>query len=232
MVLAKKEDAEIDVVRLSNFGISRIGALDAHPFSSNMSTEIIEISEREKIFNEHKEKIISAHKGFAGAAKSIGNSLLAAANYRREVGIYLESLKTATDSQGRKVVPHGEWEGLFATAKGKSNGSFTFDFDYNTARNYINFAKKHPEPITDVRQIMREGKAMLVDAGEVELTMPNFKPQHIESAYSLANKLWQGFNQKFINGILKKEDVTKWDPEYREDIKGCLKPIVDFYESL
>ncbi len=59
-------------------------------------------------------KLIAAHEGFAAAGAAIGSSLLAAANYRREVGIYLESLKTATftiDGNERKVVSHGEWGG-------------------------------------------------------------------------------------------------------------------------
>ena len=65
------------------------------------------------------------------------------------------SVPTATDSQGRKVVPHGEWEGLFKSANGKANPTAVLDFDSQTARNYIQFAKKHPEPITELSPARR-----------------------------------------------------------------------------
>lgn len=126
------------------------------------------ISDRESLISEYVSKITEAHGKFNLQAENAGNALLAGANYRREVGILLEALKNSVDSNGNKVIKHGEWESLFVTAKGKSKSDFTFDFDYNTARNYISFSKKHPEPITHVSQIVREGKDMLIQAGEID----------------------------------------------------------------
>ncbi len=72
-------------------------------------------------------------------------------------------VSNATDSEGRKVVPHGEWEGLFASAnrrvsKDDANVEVVphFAFGSDTARNYIQYAKKHPEPITKLSDA--EGK--------------------------------------------------------------------------
>lgn len=224
MSTKRKQSAPVDTIR--------------QEMSNPSESTDITISERERIFTELKEKISSAAAASNEQCRGVVSASVAAANFRREAGIYLQTLKSATDGEGRKIVPHGEWEGLFSSAgrtlegKSKLEKVTVFDFSYETARNYIQFAKDHPEPITDIRQILRDQKSMLCDAGEVTLELPEFTPKPLSNTYSLANRLMQTFNQKFLNGCLKQEDRSNWTDEYRTGIKDSLKPIVEFYQSL
>ena len=197
---------------------------------------IVGASERERLFDEARDRINQCHREFLKSGEGIGNALLAAANYRREAGALLETLKTATyaaDGKDFKVVPHGEWEKLFAPERAGKNGSGSvFDFSPSTARNYIQFAKKHPEPITDLKQIVQDGKTMLLDAGLIELEQSTPNPNPLKNAFVFADKLRQAFNQNFVNGCLTREKVEEWEPEYRSSVKETLRPIADFYDTL
>lgn len=198
--------------------------------------EVVEVSEREKIFNQARDRINECHQEFLKSGEGIGNALLAAANFRREAGVHLEALKTATyaaDGKDFKVVPHGDWEALFKSNRtGKCQTAFAFEFSSETARNYIQFAKKHPDPITDLKQIVQDGKTMLLDAGMIELEQPDPNPTPLRNAYVLADRLRQSFNQNFVNGCLTREKPEDWEPDYRQSVKETLKPIAEFYATL
>lgn len=96
-----------------------------------------------------------------GARLKVGiEAWLEAANLRIKQGILLLKRKEET--------PHGFFQDLFASAKGKSKTTFTFPFDYMTARNRMRLASDHPEPFKDFAEMFEYTKAM----GQEALLLP------------------------------------------------------------
>lgn len=194
-----------------------------------MSTELEIVSERDELFAKYTEEINGIHQSFVKAAESVGNSLLAGANYRREMGEKLASLKEAKTSEGHDVVPHGQWQKLFLTAKGKSCSCATFGFDHSTATRYMEFARKHPEPITDLKQIARDGKDTLLEAGliEAEEGNPGTTLPGAVKWISYIQRTRGEFEKMKKDGAFSKMNQTE-----RDNMKQQLRPLVEVYETL
>ena len=193
-----------------------------------MTTELM--TERETLLMEHVQKITSEQESFFSSAKTVGNGLLAGANHRRNIGILLASLKEATTSDGRKVVQHGAWEEMFADRRsGKSCTTATFAFSYDTARRYIEFSRKHSEPITSLDQIIRDSKDMLIDAGEIkDPTRDNQSQKSLGDSckwLSLVSRAWAEIDT--IKG-----KIESWPEAQRFTLKEKLKPYVELYRTL
>lgn len=208
----------------------RESAIQRH-VKNNLSNNHMEIvtSERERILSEHVTEIKLEQAAFFGAAKQVGSGLLAGANHRRKLGILLASLKDATTSDGKRVVPHGDWIDLFSNGKNRSRAVFEFSDD--TARRYVEFARKNPEPITALDQIVRDGKDMLIDAGEIEareITDQTHR-SHGESCkwLSLVSRAWAE-----IDTLRTKAPIDEWPEATRITLKEKLRPYVELYANL
>ena len=196
-----------------------------------METELQIVSERDRLFAEHVEKINSEHSAFAKVAGAVGCGLLAGANHRREIGVNLTAMKAATLSDGSKLVPHGSWEKLFATGKGKSSTTATFHFDYSTANRYMNFAEKHPEPIRSLSEIAGEGKQLLIDAGEIEGPDGTRSPQNSkppgQAWLDAVSSAWEKIAHR-----MEKRALEDWPEFQRITLKKKLEPMVALYKRL
>lgn len=190
------------------------------------------IPERPRLLKDFISKINAEQAGFLLAAKTAGNSLLAGANHRREIGVLLATLKEATDSEGAKLVPHGKWESMFAGDRtGKCNSGVAFEFSSETARRYIAFAARHPEPITSLSEIVRDGGQMLIDAGELDAPSrePNSQQTHADQDRWLTAIL----NAKEqIAALTEKAPVTEWPTSRRQQMKENLRPLAELYATL
>lgn len=194
-----------------------------------MNEEITVLSPREQIIQERVEKIRQAHNGLQAQAGTMVNALLAGANFRRAAGIHLEALKMATDSEGRKIIRHGEWESLFSNHGKKSETILSFTVE--TARNYIAFAKKYPEPITDVNQIVTETKPILQDAGEIDRPEGGSQALHeFDFVGAVAKRVFD--YKAFWGAQLKKEPIEQWPQERKEVVREQLQWFVDRYREL
>lgn len=197
----------------------------------NEITTIVETpTERERILHQHIEKIQATQASYMSEGKGAVSRMLAFANLRRELGVHLIALREATDSGGRKLIQHGEWERLFATAKGKSNRDVTFDFDYLTATRYIAYARKHPEPITDPRQLMTESKdAIAIASGEdPEGESPKRIARTTESSWIEAF----GRVSFVFQNVIDKRPIEDWSEIERESYITRARPMVDTYIRL
>lgn len=190
------------------------------------------LTKRDQILAEHVELIREQHSQFLNSAQTIGSGLLAAANHRRELGIKLQTLRDANyvDGEGtrRKVIGHGQWEALFSDHGNKSESSFAFTA--KTANNYIEFGKKHPNKILDLKEVSRSGHELLLDAGEVEAATResggNRQPEG-QAWLSGLSHAWERLTVRF-----EKKPLGDWTQTDRDTLKGKLKPMVELYARL
>jgi hypothetical protein len=197
-------------------------------------TQIIETtlqSERERLLAERVEDINEAQGKLVQCAKTVGNGLLAGANYRRALGEKLAALKDAKTSEGHRVVPHGDWEGLFASdSNSRPNRTAVFGFTPVTARRYIAFAESHPNPIESLDEIARDSKDLLLAAGEIEESGGGNPGNKAGGNASWITFLTKGTEQ--INKLKEQAPVDEWPQTTRSTMKEKLRPWVELYELL
>jgi len=149
----------------------------------------------------------------------IAESCVATANATREMGVFLIKLKQDTK--------HGEWLGLFATARGEANAQSVLLFDSNTAGNYMRFAKANPEPFTDPSLAMGAYKEIYKSAGLIEAGASTTDAKRITPVDGWLSDVLDGVGK--IGRSLDKHDLANAPKVQQEILIERIKPIVELF---
>ncbi len=142
------------------------------------------------------------------------------ANLMRECGIYLQELKAET--------PHGLWQLMFATAKGKGNNDATFDFDYSMGQRYIKFANSNEHPFADIET----AKSAMALAWKTQHAIdsgghgPQGLPSNEPNFFITAGKQLQSFSALFEKQM-QQHPVDQWAPQTAGQFVAQMEPIIE-----
>ena len=150
---------------------------------------------------------------------SLQQNCLDSANTIREMGVYLCKL--------RQDARHGEWQNLFATAKGETKVAPVLPFDYSTACRYMLFSKANPEPFTDSAQAMGAYREIYKSAGLIESGTSTAEAKRITPADGWLSVLLDSVCK--INRVVDKHNLNDAPQEQKEIFIERARPIVRLF---
>jgi hypothetical protein len=171
------------------------------------------------------EEINKRHTSAVKLTEGLSAHILDTVNELRQCGLLLIEFKEKTK--------HGEWQSLFATAKGKSCTDSTFGFDHSTATRYMKLARAHPEEITDLPQGIASVRDAMIAVGALPAPSGHKSQEaHLEPNVFQVLMRYTAQLQGLVPEDHSEDTVRAWAPEEKAQLKSQLEPIVRLYNVL
>jgi hypothetical protein len=141
------------------------------------------------------------------------------ANAMRESGFYLIELK--------RDMPRGYWLSLFATADGAANPTPLLDFDAQTGRRYMQFARAYPEPFTTPEQAMGAYREIYKKSALIEAGPSTAGAERVTPVDGWMSEILKAVSS--INSIVDKHNIATAPTIIKETFVERARPIVKLF---